>query len=432
MKRPLSKTLDTSRLKRLGLSGAIVLLLAACAHDATQSAQGPQPTPVILVSIDGFRPDYLKRDVTPNLNALAASGVLADGMRPSYPSITFPNHYTLVTGRRPDETGVVGNTMDDPAIANEHFSLGNRTALIDRRWWDEAEPIWVTAEKQGVRSSTLFWPGSEADIHGVRPSDWLPFNSKMSSNDRVDHLLGWFDRTPDKRPRFATLYFDIVDHSGHENGPNAPETTQAAATVDTAIGRLVEGLKSRGIKADIIVVSDHGMAAISDRRVIHVESLSPAKTFHMVVGGAYAGIDPTPGNEAVLAANLTKKHAHVVCWAKADIPERLHYGHNARVPAFVCMPNDGWVIEAGKWKPHNPNGGDHGYDNQEPDMTATFLASGPAFQPGTHIATFDNVDVYPLVMTLLGLKPLPSDGTIAPFTPVLKQGASTGTPAASH
>src|SRR5450830_2101935 len=144
---------------------ACLFMLAAAGYASAR-------TPVILVSMDGFRPDYLERGVTPNLNQVAASGVRAVAMLPSFPSITFPNHYTLVTGLRPDHHGIVGNTMDDPQIPDQHFSLGNHAAVVDRRWWDQAEPIWVTAEKHGVHAATMFWPGTESDIQGVRPTEW--------------------------------------------------------------------------------------------------------------------------------------------------------------------------------------------------------------------------------------------------------------------
>ncbi|WP_323990283.1 ectonucleotide pyrophosphatase/phosphodiesterase [Nguyenibacter sp. L1] len=403
---------------------------AACASmPETGGSETGGPPPVILVSIDGFRPDYLDRGVTPNLNALAASGVRAVAMHPSFPSITFPNHYTLVTGLRPDRNGIVGNTMYDPAMPGMRFSLGNRAAVTDRRWWDQAEPVWVTAERHGLRSATLFWPGSEAPIHGVRPADWLPFDGAMPPDDRVDRLLSWFDRPPARRPRFATLYFNRVDHAGHEFGPDAPQTTAAAALIDQAIGRLVAGLRARHIDADIIVVSDHGMAATSMQRIVYLDRIAPAGTFRFVTGGAYAGVDAapgvapraTPGQAARLAAALLAHHDHMACTRRQDLPERFHYGHNPRVPAFICVADVGWMIAASAAHPPRTVGGDHGYDAMAPEMNATFLAAGPAFVPGRVIGAFDNVDVYPLVMTLLGLPPLPSDGTVAPFRPALRQ-----------
>jgi len=172
----------------------------------------------VLISIDGFRADYLGRGVTPTMTAMAERGASA-AMRPSFPSKTFPNHYTIITGLRPDRNGIVDNTMEDPAIPGVLFRMANHDAVVDRRWWDQGEPLWVTAEKAGVRSATMFWPGSEAAVRGVRPSLWLPFNQSKSAESRVDQVLAWADLPEDQRPQFITLYFDDVDAMGHTYGP---------------------------------------------------------------------------------------------------------------------------------------------------------------------------------------------------------------------
>ncbi|WP_394778574.1 ectonucleotide pyrophosphatase/phosphodiesterase [Undibacterium sp.] len=401
----------------------VAVLLASCAQPVLKSTDY---APVILISLDGFRPDYLNRGATPNLNALAATGALAEGMLPSFPSITFPNHYTLVTGLRPDHHGIVGNTMEDARIQpNSRFKLSDHGAVADRRWWDEAEPIWVTAEKQGIRTGTMFWPGSEADIHGVRPTKWLPFDGKLPPAARVDTLLGWLDgvpstAAPSSQFGFMTLYFDDVDHAGHESGPDAAQTTEAVARVDAAIGRLLAGLKARNINANIIVVADHGMAAISKQRVIRLDHVAPEGSFRTVTAGTYAGIEAAPGQESVLAAALLKPQDHMQCWRKADIPARFEFGHNARVSSFLCLADVGWMIATDeKNAERTSEGGAHGYDNAAPEMRALFLASGPAFKHVT-LKPFDNVDVYPLVMSLIGVKALPNDGNIAPLLPALK------------
>jgi predicted AlkP superfamily pyrophosphatase or phosphodiesterase len=403
---------------------SIVALLTGCATPSRSplaDRRSPASTPpTILVSIDGFRPDYLDRGVTPLLNALAAQGARAQFMRPSFPSITFPNHYTLVTGKRPDHHGVVGNTMEDAHIPGVRFNLSNRAATTDRRWWDQAEPIWVTAEKRGVKTGTMFWPGSEAAIHGVRPSDWKPFDSKVSNDVRVDTVLGWLDKPATERPRFLTLYFDEVDHQGHQFGPDSPEVTHAAADVDEAIGRLVDGLAARRERANIVIVSDHGMAATSPDHVIRLDQIAPADSFRMVVGGTYAGIVPEPGKKRELAATLLKPQPHMQCWRKAGIPARFVFGHNARVQSFFCLAEVGWLISKSGAGGETHNLGAHGYDNESAEMHATFIAEGPSIRSGVVLAPFDNVDVYPFVMRLIGLRPLPSDGTIAPLEGALR------------
>ena len=395
------------------------LVLTACGGPDRPRAMAPAVRPpLILVSIDGFRPDYLDRGVTPNLDALAAGGVRARAMRPSFPSITFPNHYTLVTGLRPDHHGIVSNIMEDAAIPGVRFTMSNRDAVRDRRWWDQGEPIWVTAENAGLRTATAFWPGSEAAIHGVRPTQWQAFDGTMPGAARVDRLLESVDG-PD-RPAFLTLYFDTVDHEGHDFGPDSARVTAAVAAVDAQIGRMMAGLKARGVAANIIIVSDHGMAATSPDRVIQMDQVAPAGSFRMIDGGAMAGIAAMPGQEAVLAAALLRPHDYMQCWRKGDIPKALAYGRNPRVPAFICLAAVGWSIPTPAWKQPIKRGGSHGYDNRAPEMAALFVATGPNFRPGVALPAFDNVDVHPLMMRLLGLKPRPSDGSDAPLRPALR------------
>lgn len=397
------------------------LLLAGCATQAPKLAQTPplaSRPPVILISVDGLRPDYLARGVTPNINALAAGGARAKAMRPSFPSLTFPNHYTLVTGKRPDHHGIVNNNMEDPRIPEMKFALSNRAAVEDRRWWDEAEPVWVTAENAGVKTATMFWPGSEAPIHGVRPTQWMTFDAKLPNPARVTQILTWIDQP--QRPGFLTLYFDTVDHDGHEFGPDAPETTRAMAEVDARIGDLVAGLKARGVAANIVLVSDHGMANVSPDRVIRLDLALPAGSFRAISTGAIAGLEPLPGQDAVLAAALKTPHDHMECWPKAQIPARLRYGSNARVPSYICLAEPGWMTLATPPRPDSHLGGMHGYDPAAADMAATFVAAGPAIKAGAVVPDFDNVDVYPMVMRLLGLKPLASDGSDALARRVLR------------
>lgn len=394
------------------------ILPAPAAIAGTMTPAAAQRSPVtILISIDGFHPSYLERGVTPNLNALADAGAKAE-MRPSFPTKTFPNHYTIVTGLRPDSHGIVGNNIEDAARPGVWFSLGNHNQSLDPFWWDGAEPIWVTAEKQGIRTATMFWPGSEVPIRGTRPSDWQRFDMAVTNVQRVAAVVDWMRRPPATRPRFVTLYFDTVDTAGHEFGPVAPETMAAVAEVDERIGALVEELDALGQPANIVVVSDHGLAETNDERLILLGEIVDLATIRIVADGAYAGIEPVEGREAEAAAALLKPHPNMECWRKSGIPERFDYGDHPRVPAIVCLPRTGWLIVAAppEW---DPNGGNHGYDNQAPEMLATFIASGPAFRAGETLPTIDNVDIYPLLADLVGVDPLPNDGNATRFEKVL-------------
>jgi len=218
------------------------LLLAFLSPFAVQAHDESARQPVtILISIDGFRADYLDRGITPNLSKLAAEGAHGK-LRPSFPTKTFPNHYAMVTGKRPDTNGIVGNNMIDPRRPDVRFSLGDPKQSLDPFWWDEAEPAWVTADKAGVRSATMFWPGSEVAIHENWPSDWLRYDMNIDYAQRVNTILDWMRRPADIRPAFATLYFEAVDNAGHKFGPDSPEVNAAITEVDTRIGDLVAGL----------------------------------------------------------------------------------------------------------------------------------------------------------------------------------------------
>jgi predicted AlkP superfamily pyrophosphatase or phosphodiesterase len=399
----------------------LTLILAAChAPPPAVTVPPPQPTaPVILISVDGLRADYLRRGITPTISALAARGVTTAAMRPSFPSLTFPNHYTLVTGLRPDRHGIVNNNMDDPELGR--FALSRREAVEDGRWWTDAEPIWVTAERAGLPTATMFWPGSEAAIRGVRPGRWLPFDGKMPNPARVAQVLAWLDASP--RPRFLTLYFDTVDHDGHDFGPDSPEVNRAVAEVDARIADLLAGLTARGIDANIILVADHGMAQVSAERRILLDGLIDPGAVRFVAGGALAAVNPVPGREAEVRAALLRPHPHMACHDKADVPATLHYGRHRRVPALVCIAEAGWMIWLSAPTPEQaarPLGGMHGYDPAHPDMAASFVAAGPAFRAGVLLPPFDNVHVHPLLLRLLGLPPMATDGDAAVLATALR------------
>jgi len=356
------------------------------------------------------------------LSALAADGVRA-AMRPSFPSITFPNHYTLVTGLYPDHHGIVDNIMDDPRLAHSHFSLSDRQAATDPAWWSGAEPIWATVQRQGGHAATLFWPGSEVEIRGVRPDHWLTYDMQMPDADRVAKLLSWFDLPIAERPDFLTLYFDRVDMAGHHEGTSSTALNEALTAIDGAVAQLVDGLKRRGLadRVDLIIVADHGMTDLSPDRVIYIDDYVAPGSIHIVTGGAMMGIDLPAGARKVTEPALLSEKAHMTCRRKQDMPARFHYGTNPRVPDILCLAESGWLItnraEAAKAK--GPYRATHGYDNEGPEMAALFIAHGPDFKRGLAHASFDNVDVYPLMAKLLGVTPEPNDGTFSEVADML-------------
>jgi predicted AlkP superfamily pyrophosphatase or phosphodiesterase len=407
---------------------ALVLALTLGAGTVAQAAPDASPQKpglTILIALDGFRADYLDRGNTPTLSALAAHGARG-AMRPSFPSLTYPNHYTLVTGKRPDHHGMVNNTLEAAEIPGGGFTMSNREMVGDGRWWNQAKPIWVSAEQQGVHAGILFWPGSEAEIDGVRPSHWKVFDMKMPSDDRVDLLLSWID-AKDPPLGFATLYFDRTDTEGHHYGPDSPEVNAAAREVDAAIGRLVAGLKARGLfdTTNIVVVADHGMAPQPLSGLVDVATLVDPAKVKFVSTGSVVGVRALPDFEAEVRATMLKPRDHLTCWEKDKIPARYGYGTNPRVPPIVCLAQLGWYFTTAtaiekRRADHPRDGGAHGYDPFDPTMRAVFVAHGPAFKSGVVLPVFDNVDVYPLLTRLIGVKGDKGGGALEPLKPALR------------
>lgn len=400
---------------RILIAALAALLLAACATLPAIETRAPV---TILVAIDGFHPSYLERGVTPNLNALAARGAAAP-MKPSFPTKTFPNHYTIVTGLHPDAHGIVENSMEDAARPGERFSLANTRVSLDRFWWDQAEPAITTATKAGIRTATMFWPGSEVDIQGVRPTNWHRFDQNQDGFDRVAALLDWLRRPAATRPQFLTLYFDTVDTAGHEFGPDHAETMAAVADVDARIGELVAGLAALNQPANIVVTSDHGMAATSSTRVIQVADLIDPAALHVLTAGPYLSFAAMPGRDAEVRAALLKPHAHMQCWTRETLPARFMYGMNPRVAPYLCLAETGWLIETRPVEAPFERG-THGYDNAAPEMRAIFIAAGRAIRAGARPAGVDAVDVYPLLARLVGFQPRPHQGDAAVAEAVLQ------------
>ncbi len=409
----------------------LVFFLAGCAGGTLDHPEAESPAPaLVLVSIDGFRYDYLDRaDVeAPALRQLAAEGVRAERLVPVYPTKTFPNHYSLVTGLHPEHHGIVANTMRDPEMTDAdgepaEFSLSNRDAVTDDRWW-WGEPIWVTAETQGQTAATAFWPGSEAEIQGVRPTYWLEYDGDLAYSARVQQALDWLSLPAGERPALVTLYFEGVDTAGHRFGPESAETAEAIEAVDAALGELVDGLRARGLAetTDVVVVSDHGMAAVSSERLVILDEAIDLDTVDEVVWGEPVGIWPGDADPDAIVAQINQL-PHVRAYRKETLPARLHYGDNRRIPPVVLIADEGWTVTSQEYVdryPDRPSGGTHGYDNAVASMHGVFLARGPRFRAGTAVGPVRTVDVYEILTQALGLDAAPNDGNPAAAAPVLR------------
>lgn len=404
---------------------AIALLASACAtRQPSTHATAPQPATLLLISVDGLRPTDVTREQMPVLDALANANVRAEGMRPSYPSLTFPNHYTLVTGRRPNQHGIIHNTMEDAELGE--FRLSNREAVGNAGWWQGGAPVWTSVQRAGLRAATMFWPGSEAEIDGVRPWQWHAYDGAISDGDRVAQVLDWLRLPATERPRFITLYFDVVDHVSHDQGPDSAPARAARAGVDAALAQLLASLRAQRQldTTNLVVVSDHGFETVPPGQSIAVEDMAPPALAQAVSVGQVIGFAPRPGRATEAERQLLGAHAHYQCWRKGELPAHWHYGSHPRIPAIVCQMAPGWdalfaKAQAARRQQAHARGS-HGYDPALPSMHATFIAAGPAFRAGTRLPVFDNVDVYPLLMHLLALPPEHNDGDIAPLLPALE------------
>ncbi len=410
-------------MKRRHLIGLWVIILAwgwAC-HLGPDSARQPQT--LILVSVDGFRWDYPEKANTPNLDALMARGVRARALIPCFPTKTFPNHYTIVTGLYPEHHGIIANNILDPELGR--FRLSNREAVRDPRWWG-GEPIWVTAEKQDVITAACFWPGSETAIKGVLPTYWYAYDGSLPNEARIQQLLDWLDLPEPKRPRLLTTYFSFVDDAGHEGGPDSEAVRRAIAEVDRLIGLLLDALRRRGrLEAvNLIVLSDHGMAAIDTSRVIFLDDYIDLEAVEVVDWNPVAAIHPVKADADTIYRKLAGAHPHMRVYRKAEIPARWHYRAHPRIPAIVAVADEGWSIvrrETFARRPEYAMGGNHGFDNALPSMGAFFVAAGPAFKQGVVVEPFSNIHLYNLFAHLLRVTPAPNDGDFAVVQPLLRR-----------
>ncbi|OAP55344.1 hypothetical protein AYL99_10317 [Fonsecaea erecta] len=396
-----------------------------------------RPT-TILISLDGFRADFLNRDITPALNAFIASGVSPKYMLPSFPSVTFPNHFTLVTGLYPESHGVVGNQFWDPAL-EEEFWYTNVEVSMQPKWWN-GEPLWVTAEHQGVRTAIHMWPGSEAHIPDVEPTYLDKYNESEALSRKVDRLLRWLDLPGDDdgdaagqadlRPQFIAAYVPNVDADGHLYGPNSTEIRATIADVDSMLTLLVEGLLARNLTeiVNLVIVSDHGMATTSTNRLIQLDDLMDMSLIDHIDGWPLRGLRlKNPARDVpILYEQLSQEAAKsggFDVYTLETMPERYHFTQNDRIAPLWIVPKTGWAVveksdfdvaEALSTGEEYAPKGLHGYDHEHPLMRAIFVARGPAFPhaPNSRVPVFQNIEVYNIVCDSLGIVPQPNNGTL--------------------
>jgi predicted AlkP superfamily pyrophosphatase or phosphodiesterase len=392
---------------------AIAVAVAAACRSAPPALRPGTPVPptVILLSLDGWRWDYHAKTRLPAVRRLIDGGVRAEGLVPGFPSKTFPNHYSIVTGLYPGHHGVIGNSMVDPAIAGR-FTLANREQVGNAAWWG-GEPLWTTVIRQGRLAGALFWPGSEAPIGGVRPSDWSLYDGTMPNDARVDRLLEWLDRPVERRPVLLLTYLSDADEAGHTFGPESAELTAALVRIDRAIGRLLAGLDARGLtgQVNVVLVSDHGMTPVSRDRVVVLSDYLDLTAVDVVDVNPNLAIVPKTLSAEEVYRRLAGAHPHLRVYRKAETPPEWRFREHPRVPAIVGVADEGWSVVRVPVPAHDqfPRG-IHGYDPKVRSMQGLFVASGPAFQRGVVVPPFETVDVYGVLARVLGVVPAPNDG----------------------
>lgn len=376
----------------------ITALLSAC-------AKNDQVT--VIISLDGFRWDYTQWYDTPFLDRMAEEGVEA-ALIPSYPSKTFPNHYTLATGLYPDHHGIIGNKFINRATGKK-FSLSNREVKHDAHYYG-GEPIWLTAQRQGLRTAVFYWPGSDVAVQGKYPDKYFNYDQepRLTFGQRIDGILKQLRRPEAKRPQLIMAYFEQPDHNGHVYGPQAKQTRIAVMEIDKLISNLYERIQKLPISDNVnfIVVSDHGMTLTMPEKHINARQYLKKEWYYDIEGDAPANVYAREGCADSICQALQGVD-HIRVWHRTEVPYYLHYGTNENVGDVVIDTELGWLFSDKKAE----YGGTHGYDPSYNDMHALFRAVGPAFKH-INLPHFPNVDVYPLLCHLLGIEPAPNDGSL--------------------
>lgn len=388
----------------------VAILLIASAN--VSFAQKPDPT-VLLISFDGFRHDYIDKHDLRNFKAFRTNGSSAEGLIPCYPSVTFPNHYSIVTGMRPATHGLVDNSFYDSAL-NVTYSIGNRDMVGNPKFYG-GTPLWVLAKQSGIKTASYFWVGSEVTDPARRPDKYFLYDVKVDFKTRVDSVLSWLNMKNSERPRFITLYFNEPDHVAHETGPNSPETHEILLKMDSVLGYLMEGVKKVKTPVNTIIVSDHGMMelTIADETSTFLDELYDVRTtkFKTVVSStiAHLYIDKQQTLDSMYTL-LKGKEKNFKVYKKNELPKQLQYGNHHRIGDLVMLAAPAHILRHSDRKRNDQGAkagahfGVHGYDpTVVSDVRGIFLAQGPQLKKGQKLGLVRNIDVYPLVARILGL-----------------------------
>ena len=400
----------------------VALFFACIVVSSALRAQAQDDIPyVILISFDGFRYDYLKLFSPDNFLSFAKNGTEAAGLIPSFPSKTFPNHYTLVTGLYPGHHGLVDNSFYDPD-RNEYYTMKTKARVQDPYYYN-GTPLWKLAKDNKIRSASFFWVGSELPKEELRPDYFYPYDESIADTLRVNQVIKWLKLPPQERPHFITLYFSSPDHESHLHGPESPEARAAVANANRLLGSLMEGVKSTKLPVNVIVASDHGMLAMKEEpsTYIFVDEIMDIKnrSVKYANGGTQVHLYVNNDHQRDSLYNALKGKSRKFSVRKQEeFPSNWHY-NAVRSGDLLITANPGhYIIERdrAKYEATRKRGstfGAHGYDPSEvPQMQGIFIANGPNIKSGLKISAFENVHVYPLIAKILNL-PVPEiDGRV--------------------
>lgn len=412
------ETIDNIGLVNRFISVLLSTLVLISLLNAGCSPSKQQDRYVVVLSMDGFRSDYPIHAHTPTLDSLGRAGIRS-AFRPCFPSVTFPNHYSMATGLHPDHHGLVNNFFYASDL-DSVYRMGDMSAVLNPAFYG-GEPIWNTAEKQGVRSATFYWVGSETAVQGRQPSIWKAFDGSVSFSDRADSVIAWLKLPEDIRPHLVMWYMEEPDAIGHKCTPDSSATFAKVEELDHILNRFFNEARKLDIfsQIDFIVLSDHGMATFTPDKYVNLNDYMPHDSFDYVFDGV-----PTllyPKKSYLDSAYAILKHVpNITVWKKEEIPAKYVYGSNPRIGDLVVMPDIGTYLNF-RAESNPRKGATHGYNNFSPEMEAIFYAAGPSFRKNVEVPTMENVNLYLLITCLLNIQPAKNDGDSIIVSKLLEQ-----------
>ena len=412
------KHFQTARNINLIFLGAVYFSFCAIYAGLFSDCRGSdRDTYTIIISLDGFRWDYPQMYATPNLQRIAQRGVHAQSMKPAFPASTFPMHYTLATGLVPDRHGIINNSFWDTEH-NVHYAMSDSATRNNPAYYG-GEPIWITAQKQGVKTANIYWTGADIPIQGIFPNDYKRWEDepRLNFSQRIDTVAAWLNRPKDQRPRLIMAYFEEPDGVGHRYGPASEHTGRVVHALDSLIGVLMRKIEQSSIsrRVNLIVTSDHGMAETGIDRMVRIDDYLKTTWYERIAGSNPSSVFTSEGcRDSVLTALANVESISV--YRKEDIPPHLNYGANRNIGDVLVIPDCGWQFANAT----RSQLGGHGYDPECPDMHVIFYACGPDFKRNYLHPMIHITDIYPLLARLLGIKPIPCDGDFERVKSMLK------------